>query len=441
MHYRLALYIVLVATLFAGLVYTDSNVGASSSVFMCPPCGCSADHQHFSEAGTCSVCDMKLIEVTPSQNLVSLTSSMLQDDSSNFYLKFVYPSFIVGIILGLLSLVRMKGKTLNPFLGGLILVLALYGFKNQLYGVSYGFSDNFRLLFVPISFILLLGPLLFFYTRSVTDGSLKVSAKDMLHFVPALIFFLFYLIPLLSSDDLKRSLMLSPYETSFSHAEQFITVVSLFAYLYVSWEITGSWDRGDNHKIEFRWLSRFLVGVLVFSLVWFLLIIVNFELYDMGVATLTYNPLWVLSSLLIYWILIEVMVNPRHFFVYALAPGSNGPSAKVEKTKQLLLQVMEAEKPYLDPFLTLDKLAGLLETNPKHLSAVINNGFNKNFYEFVNAYRIQEVKKLLQAPDYKHLTIAAIANEAGFNSKSTFNAIFKKHTNLTPKEFLRQFSS
>jgi AraC-like DNA-binding protein len=136
---------------------------------------------------------------------------------------------------------------------------------------------------------------------------------------------------------------------------------------------------------------------------------------------------------------VEVILNPKHFFSQFFYSNSNGYSVeKMEKDKLVLLNIMDNDRPYLDPSLSLDKLAHQTEMNPKYLSLILNNTLNKNFYEFINEYRIEEVKELLIDPELKHLTIAGIANEAGFNSKSSFNSIFKKQTNITPKEFLKQ---
>ena len=102
---------------------------------------------------------------------------------------------------------------------------------------------------------------------------------------------------------------------------------------------------------------------------------------------------------------------------------------------------MEAQKPYLDPDLDLTKLAELLEMNPKQLSQIINRSFSKNFYEFVNDYRIEAFKKRLVAPESEKLTLLGQAFECGFKSKSTFNDVFKKSTGKTPSAYLKQMKN
>ena len=105
-----------------------------------------------------------------------------------------------------------------------------------------------------------------------------------------------------------------------------------------------------------------------------------------------------------------------------------------------LARLMEKGKPYLEPTLTLHQLAALMNIPPHQLSKVINKAFQKNFFEFVNDYRIHHFKELITNPDFKNFTLLGIALESGFNSKSAFNRIFKEQTGLTPGEFKNQIS-
>ena len=99
------------------------------------------------------------------------------------------------------------------------------------------------------------------------------------------------------------------------------------------------------------------------------------------------------------------------------------------------MKYMEEEKPYLDVDLTIHDVSTEL-TIPRHyLTQVINEMLGKNFYTFINEYRIEEVKKLLVSDKFSKYTLTSIAFEAGFNSKSSFNSIFKSTTGMTPTEF------
>ncbi|MDN3692838.1 helix-turn-helix domain-containing protein [Chryseobacterium tructae] len=111
-----------------------------------------------------------------------------------------------------------------------------------------------------------------------------------------------------------------------------------------------------------------------------------------------------------------------------------------EGLSQKLLEFMETEKPYLDEELSLHKLSLLMKVTTHQLSQTINQEINTNFYKFVNTYRVEEVKKKLKDPAFEKYSILGIAFESGFNSKSTFNKIFKEETEMTPSEFKKSKS-
>ena len=115
-------------------------------------------------------------------------------------------------------------------------------------------------------------------------------------------------------------------------------------------------------------------------------------------------------------------------------PLLNQKAAEEEKAK--LLELIEIDKPHLNPNLSLRSLAGKLEIHPNQLSWLLNDGFGKNFNEFINHYRVEEFKALVKLPESAHLTIMSMAYDCGFNSKTVFNTYFKKETGLTPKQFL-----
>jgi AraC-like DNA-binding protein len=100
-----------------------------------------------------------------------------------------------------------------------------------------------------------------------------------------------------------------------------------------------------------------------------------------------------------------------------------------------LKSYMVDEKPYTNMDLTLKDLASALDTYPHYITQMLNTVFNQNFYDFINTYRVEEVQKRLHDPQFKNFTILAIAYDCGFNSKSSFNRIFKQKTRLTPSEY------
>jgi AraC-like DNA-binding protein len=113
-----------------------------------------------------------------------------------------------------------------------------------------------------------------------------------------------------------------------------------------------------------------------------------------------------------------------------------------EKSDELLLKLttcMITDKPFLQSDLTLPRLAKMLDMSLHHLSQVINDKLGLNFFEFINKHRIEEAKKMLCDPNKKHLTIAHISLDAGFNSLSAFNTAFKKQEKTTPSKYQKRF--
>ncbi len=101
---------------------------------------------------------------------------------------------------------------------------------------------------------------------------------------------------------------------------------------------------------------------------------------------------------------------------------------------------MKTKKPFLDGELTIEDVSREIEI-PRHaITQIINQKVGKNFYQFVNEYRVQETKKRIIDPEYANLTILAIGFDSGFNSKSTFNTIFKNVTDMTPSEYRKSIN-
>jgi AraC-like DNA-binding protein len=108
---------------------------------------------------------------------------------------------------------------------------------------------------------------------------------------------------------------------------------------------------------------------------------------------------------------------------------------KLDLIVKNVITLMEKDKLYHEPELTLQQLANQLQLPTYLVSQAINDGLDKNFYELINRYRVEEAKQLLIDPKNSNFTILSIGFEAGFNSKTTFNTVFKKFTGLTPTEY------
>lgn len=108
---------------------------------------------------------------------------------------------------------------------------------------------------------------------------------------------------------------------------------------------------------------------------------------------------------------------------------------KISELVSKIIMTMEDEKLYQETELTLHSLAKKLDCPPYQVSQAINDGLKKNFYDLINSYRVEEAKRLLLHPKNRNYTVLSVGFEAGFNSKTTFNTVFKKFTGLTPTDF------
>lgn len=110
----------------------------------------------------------------------------------------------------------------------------------------------------------------------------------------------------------------------------------------------------------------------------------------------------------------------------------------IKKYSDRLLTYVQEKEPYLDSNLSLRSLAEQIDIHPNQLSWLLNESIGKNFNEFINQYRFETFKTIVQNPENANLTIEGLAYDSGFNSKTVFNTYFKKETGLTPKQFLKQ---
>jgi YesN/AraC family two-component response regulator len=117
---------------------------------------------------------------------------------------------------------------------------------------------------------------------------------------------------------------------------------------------------------------------------------------------------------------------------------SQKPGLSDSRIKEIITKVLEAmdiEKLYQEPELTLQELSARLKFPSHQVSQAINEGMKKSFYDLVNGYRVDEARRLLLDSKNRNFTILSVGFEAGFNSKTTFNTVFKKFTGQTPTEY------
>ncbi len=320
------------------------------------------------------------------------------------------------------------------------------------------FINKMGMIIVPMMF----GPLLYLYVRSLLSPESSFNKKDWMHFIPFLVFGIYALI--FSTDK-------PVYNLHFFERDGFLIERIIFGLsFYLSISLYGlrtlillhkhrkrlkDYYSYDSEKITLRWVM--FVSIL-FSVIYILVIssgIFNIFILNREVI----NPdLFSATGLTLLSIAVSFygykQTKPESSVKDPLLPArtedkpnDNTPSKyqksslkeeDMERYLQKLIRLMEDEKPYLDGELTLQELSDRLGVSKHHLTQILNTKLIRNFYAFVNEYRIEEVKRRLSDPKNRNLKIMSIAYDSGFNSKTSFNTVFKNHTGMTPSEFLEK---
>lgn len=191
-------------------------------------------------------------------------------------------------------------------------------------------------------------------------------------------------------------------------------------------------------RINLSWLRFVLIG---FGVIW-LTIISNCLMRIVLKNPIPYfRDIMTLASFVVSIIIIYFgLTQPKLFSDIEKKAKYAGSTLTVGDTQLYayrLKEFMKTEKPHLIPSLTINHLSEKLAINPKHLSQLINETFQQNFFDFINSYRIKEAKKYLSESN-QNLNISQILYEVGFNSKAAFNRAFAKHVGMSPREFKTQ---
>ena len=234
----------------------------------------------------------------------------------------------------------------------------------------------------------------------------------------------------------------------YAHWDSALIFVQFFLYMYASFGLIGRFKRAagdtfsDYRRIDIRWLSNsllFFTAAMALAAVNSFIGLTSFSVFWLPVFLVVIGLVWVYINVL----LLKALKDSALFGVLEEEPPMAAPRGPVEEWRGLVEQLrghMETRRPWLDPDLTLEQLALQLKLRPKLLSQAINEGLDQNFFEFINRYRIEEAKRLLTNPPDKKITVLEVLYEVGFNSKSSFNTVFKKQTGLTPSEFKKKMA-
>ncbi len=366
-----------------------------------------------------------------------------------------------AFLLAGLTFQRHRALYANRFMSMMMLVVGIAVIHMLVQ--DNGFYDRHQgLLYIVLGILFVVEPLHFLYTKYLLSRAERFDVRDVVHFLPAvvvevLVVLFVFLYPKTVSVPATHNAALVPawlriYNwliVAFGIAYALTTLGVLRRYQKTAKNIVSSLE-----EVRLNWLMYLSVAGIA---VWIIFLTEN-TLLAFGINLSNFVLTSVCGGIYVYAIGYYGLLKSEVFAapgvgttmqeIFEAAVGESAPAGKYtrsgldQQTITLLAgklaHLMDEKKPYTDSSLTLTKLAAMLSISPHNLSEVINTQFGKNFYDFVNGYRIEQVKCDLSDPAKSNLKILSIAFDAGFNSKASFNSIFKASAGTTPSEYRRQ---
>ena len=369
------------------------------------------------------------------------------------FISGIFMSFFITFLL----LTKRHKALSDRILAIWVALIGVHLLSYYLYNLGY-WEQYPHLTGITAPFPLLHGPFLYLYTLYSLRGDYRVRRADYLHFIPAILAYI-YMFPFFFLYSAQEKALVDAGEIPdfavFSSILLVAFIVSGLTYTILSYRLTLQHKRKINEHFSYQeginlnWLRHCILGIAIFFLTAAVVVILR---EGLGIA-FPFNGDYIFYTVIILFIFYLGYFGIRHQDMFTHNPESDKPHPQaadlLEKYKRSgvkqdrlqemhakLLRYMEEEQPFLHPKLSLSWLAQQLEITPNQLSQIINQTEQVNFHDFVNRYRIRKFLHL--ATQNKNFSLLAHALDAGFNSKSSFNGVFKKHTGMTPSQYLRQ---
>lgn len=362
-------------------------------------------------------------------------------------------SFFLGILL-----FSKKDKVLTDNI--LSLWLVVIGIHLTGYFLNYkGYWDIYpHLIGITAPVPLLYGPFLFLYVLYSIKSEKHLLKRDYIHFVPALVSYL-YMMPFYFTYSAEEKVqvdkgLIDDYGV-FSIILLISFIVSGITYAILAYRMLRKRHKivEDNYsysnRIDMNWLRFAILGIGSVFITAAVVIIFR----EMLGFQFPFNADILFYSIIVGFVVFIGYSGIRQQDLFTNKVKSEEDLVKVEaeyirsSLKQEiavskhgeLLELMEKDKPYLNPKLTLSDLANSLSLSSNHLSQIINQYEQVNFHDFINKYRVEEFIQRVQSN--KNFNILAHALDSGFNSKSSFNSVFKKYKSVTPSQYISGLKS
>ncbi len=372
--------------------------------------------------------------------------------------------------------------SLEFFFNLFLIISAFYGFTFSIYVFSTKYIENKSLIFLTLSILSI--ALNNFQSWLIADdiiyGNFSVSYYEFpWHFFPSPLFYTFLIhylgiqhkslnilkliVPLfalmciaqfclviycretVSIEEFK--VIIEDYR-SFEEMFSFFVSISVFSYSFYIFKKRDDIPKSLLSYDNLNWIQNFLNFTTILYITWIVALLLNMR-STFSVAH--YYPLRILTTLVSFFLgyqairqirilkerkeLRKNLINTPKISVNGASDLGDLTKSKHKRQFDEINDYIKDEKKFLIPKYTLQNLASDLNLSTSTLSSVINNNANKSFIDYINEMRISQAKEILKDSRYNNYTIVAIGLESGFNSKSTFYAVFKKHTGVTPYQY------
>ena len=402
-----------------------------------------------------------------------------------FFSSLLLVFFLHGLVYAALLLKKGIGNKSKPekWLSAFIFLCVLYVAQWMLGFAGWYDTQPYReiLFYTPFHHLFFIGPVMFFYVQSLLNPSFKFGKKEWLQLLPGILYIVYCIVMVVADKIIlsEKFFVADNRDRDFDNWYQYAGLVSMLVYFFITLRYYNLYKKfmaqviSYTDTVLFKWIKHFLVAFLMmqllqigFSTYWYYFPPKNS--YEAGAW------FYLAFAVIFYYIAITGYSNSiitKVPFVLNLLPNkpmlllnnTNSlnneetafedaeiieietaiPENKVDKElieswRSKIITLIQNEKIYENEELSLAQMAKMLQTNASVLSKIINQGFNLNFNDFINYYRIEAVKEKIKNGEQKTQTLLGIAYDCGFNSKATFNRAFKKATTLSPKDWMEK---
>lgn len=365
---------------------------------------------------------------------------------NNFLNIIILLGTLQGAIMSVLLFRQKLHRQASVLLAWIIVLISLACLNIYLLEAVEGTSSffwNFIEAVFPWVMIMPIGPLVYFYVKSILTQNFVLTKKHHIHFytvvldlIPSFVIIGYVAGGYFGFISAEGTFDLGLFIETYNAYVDIPRWLSLVMYVWFSFQLLSNYTKNSTPQVSLRWARHFVLGFMIFAGIWLLHLLLYLIPASSNIllASVGWYPVYIPLIVLLYWLGINGYIIS--FKTHKKSSKSQEISdATVKETISKLEYVMKEEKLFLNPSLKLSDVVQQLNIPQKTISYVLNQHLHQSFNEYVNMYRVEAFKSRLLEEEDGNLTITGIAFECGFNSQATFQRVFKAITKQSPSEF------